>query len=288
MTVTTGGQTASAPVLSDADRKALEDEAKRVRALVLKAIASVGSGHIGGSLSIVDALLALYRRHMRIDPQNPRKEGRDRFVLSKGHGGPGLYAVLCSMGYFPEAMMLTLNQGGTRLPSHPDMLKTPGVDMTTGSLGQGLSAATGMALASRTIGDGARVYALLSDGDAQEGQTWEAALYAGNQRLGGLIAMMDANGQQIDGATDQINGLEPLTDKWRAFGWSSFEVDGHDFAAIDQALSRAEQDTEHPTMIVLRTVKGRGVSFIEEMGGANHSYPFSPEDLEAALRELAA
>ena len=181
----------------------------------MDAIGRVGVGHVGGSLSVVEALVVLYYRHMRIDPHNPRMEGRDRFVLSKGHAGPALYSVLACKGYFDRSLLETLNAPETLLPSHCDMNRTPGVDMTAGSLGQGISCAVGIALGARLKKDGARVYCVIGDGESQEGQVWEAAMYAAHMKLDNLIAFTDYNGQQLDAPIDEINSLEPLVDKWR-------------------------------------------------------------------------
>lgn len=257
----------------------------------MDAIGRVGVGHVGGSLSIVEALVVLYFRHMRIDPANPRKEGRDRFVLSKGHAGPALYAVLTERGYFAPSLLDTLNQPETRLPSHCDMNLTPGVDMTAGSLGQGISCAVGIALGARLKKDGARVYCVIGDGESQEGQVWEAAMYAAQMKLDNLIVFTDYNGQQLDAPLAEINSLEPLADKWRAFGWNVIDLpDGHDVAAIDGAISRAKECRGKPGMILLHTVKGQGVSFAVAAGAtpttSNHNMPVSSEQWKQALAEL--
>ena len=267
---------------------ALRARCRHVRSLIIKGIGSVGMGHLGGSLSLVEALVVIYSRHMRIDPRQPKLQGRDRFVLSKGHGGPGLYAVLASFGYFPEDMMTTLNQLGTNLPSHPDMNRTPGIDMTTGSLGQGLSAAVGIAAGARLAGDGSRVYALIGDGESQEGQIWEAALYAAHLRLSNLIAFTDYNKMQIDGPIERVNGLEPLVDKWKAFNWNAVAVDGHDIDQIDAAIVAAKKVSGRPSMIVLNTIKGKGVSFIERAATSNHNMAITAEQVAMALEEIAA
>ncbi|MFV0253108.1 MAG: transketolase [Beutenbergiaceae bacterium] len=261
----------------------------RMRYLIVDEIGKLGVGHLGGSLSEVEALVVLYYGgYLRVDPRNPQLEGRDRFILSKGHSGPALYAVLADRGFFPVSELQTLNTSGTNLPSHPDMNLTPGVDMTTGSLGQGFSAAVGVATAARLRADGARVFTLIGDGESHEGQIWEAALYAGHSRLDNLVAFTDFNGMTIDGTVEQINGLEPLADKWTAFGWNTVTVDGHDLAAVDRAVREAVAHTGQPSMIVLRTTKGKGVSFIEEAGTSNHNMPISAEQTAAALQELGA
>ena len=257
----------------------------------MDAIGRVGVGHVGGSLSVVEALVVLYYRHMRIDPRNPRMEGRDRFVLSKGHAGPALYSVLACKGYFDKSLLETLNQLDTRLPSHCDMNLTPGVDMTAGSLGQGISCAVGIALGARIKKDAARIYCVIGDGESQEGQVWEAAMYAAHMKLDNLIAFTDYNGQQLDAPIDEINSLEPLVDKWRAFGWNVIDVpDGHDVEAIDAAIVRTQSCQGKPSMIILHTVKGQGVSFAVAAGAtpttSNHNMPVSPEQWRQALEEL--
>jgi transketolase len=269
----------------------LKERCREVRYLTMDAIGRVGVGHVGGSLSIVEALVVLYYRHMRVDPHTPRKEGRDRFVLSKGHAGPALYSVLACKGYFDRGLLLTLNTPETLLPSHCDMNRTPGVDMTAGSLGQGISCAVGIALGARIRKDGARVYCVIGDGESQEGQVWEAAMYAAHMKLDNLIAFTDYNGQQLDAPIDEINCLEPLIDKWRAFGWNVIDVpDGHDVEAIDTAIARAKACEGKPSMIILHTVKGKGVSFVVAAGAtpktSNHNMPLSPEQWRQALAEI--
>ncbi|HHU23298.1 MAG TPA: transketolase [Clostridiales bacterium] len=268
-------------------RKAeLVKKCRRIRYLTMDEIGKLGVGHVGGCLSAIDALVVLYYNHMRIDPQNPRMSNRDRFVLSKGHAGPALYAILADKGFFPLSWLDTLNRGGTRLPSHADMNQTPGVDMTTGSLGQGFSCAVGMAIGSKRRKDNAFIYTMIGDGETDEGIIWEAAMLAGNQKLGNLIAFTDYNKMQLDGETRVINDLEPLSDKWRAFGWETEEVDGHDVEAIDAAICRAKQQLQRPSMIILHTIKGKGVSFIEEMWRNNHNITLSPEQHKKTLEEL--
>ena len=237
-------------------------------------------------MSIIEALVVVYYNHMRVDPGNPKMEGRDRFVLSKGHAGPALYAVLADRGFFPVEWLDTLNQPGTSLPSHADMNRTPGVDMTTGSLGQGFSCAVGMALGSLLRKDGADIYAVIGDGESDEGMIWEAAMYAGHKKLSNLIAFTDYNKMQIDGMTEEINSLEPLADKWKAFNWNVSRVDGHDVAAIDTAIHQAKTRRERPSMIILDTLKGRGVSFLEASWRDNHNVNISPERHRQALNEL--
>jgi len=223
---------------------------------------------------------------MQIDPKNPQKEGRDRLILSKGHAGPTLYATLALKGYFPLEDLMTLNAPGTKLPSHCDMDKTVGIDMTTGSLGQGFSCAVGIALGSQIKKDSATIYTIIGDGESQEGQIWEAAMFAAHKKLHNLIAFTDYNKLQIDGTIAEINDLAPLADKWKSFGWHVIEIDGHDCAAIDQAITEAKAQKEQPTMIIAHTIKGKGVSFVEGKGAANHNMPFTAEDLGKALPEI--
>jgi transketolase len=264
----------------------LEDKCRHIRRLIINEIGNLGVGHVGGSLSIVEALVVLYYKVMNINPDNPHMEGRDRFILSKGHAGPGLYAVLADRGYFDVSELDTLNKPGTNLPSHCDMLKTRGVDMTAGSLGQGISCAVGIAKASKIKKDNAYIFSIVGDGESQEGQVWEAALTAAQFKLDNLIAFTDNNKMQIDGSTKDIVGVEPIDDKWKAFGWNVGVVDGHDVAAIYNAIAEAKKSQGRPTMVVLNTIKGKGVSFIEAMGAKNHSMPVTEEQRLKALEEL--
>ena len=259
---------------------------EEIRVDILKCIGSIGVGHIGGCLSIVEILAELYFKHMNIDPQNPKMEGRDRLVCSKGHAGPAIYAALANRGYFSKDILLTLNQSGTSLPSHCDMNKTPGIDMTAGSLGQGFSCAVGIAIGAKLKGDGARVYAILGDGESQEGQIWEAAMYAAHKKLDNLTAFTDYNKCQLDGTTDAINSLEPLDDKWRSFGFHVIRVDGHDVEALDRAIEEAKATVGKPTMIIMDTVKGKGVSFCEAAKVGSHSMSVSAEQRKAAIEEI--
>lgn len=266
------------------ERESLEAKARDIRILTIDAIGFLGVGHIGGALSVVELLTVLYYRHLRHDPARPRWPGRDRLVLSKGHAGPALYSTLASRGFFPEDWLHTLNKGGTMLPSHCDRNKTPGIDMTTGSLGQGLSAACGIALANRIDGIDCDVYAILGDGESDEGQVWEAAMLASKYRLTRLIAFTDSNKLQIDGPTKEIMDLGRLEDKWAAFGWRASRADGHDVAAIDEAIREAKA-RGGPAMIILDTIKGKGASFCE---GAvtNHNMAFDYETAKAAIAQL--
>lgn len=261
------------------------EKAREIRIGILNMIASIGVGHVGGSLSIADVLAVLYFGIMHVDPANPRMEERDRLVLSKGHAGPALYAALALRGYYPMEACNTLNQPGTNFPSHCDRQKTPGVDMTTGSLGQGISAAVGMALGLRLKHNPARVYFILGDGESQEGQVWEAAMYAGSCGLDHLIGFTDYNHLQIDGTVEEINTLTPLADKWRSFGWEVFEVDGHNHQAIEQTIRTAQQTVGKPSMILLHTIKGKGVDFAE--GNINaHSMNVTAEMAREAIEKL--
>jgi len=265
----------------------LKEMSKQVRMDTMRCIGSIGTGHIGGCLSIVEVLTLLYFKYMNVDPKDPRKEGRDRLVVSKGHAGPAVYAALANKGYFDKSVLYTLNQGGTSLPSHCDMNKTVGVDMTAGSLGQGFSCAVGIALASRLSKDGATIYAILGDGESQEGQIWEAAMWAHQQKLDNLIAFTDYNKMQIDGTTAEICDLEPLDAKWRAFGWHVIVVaDGNDLDQIDSAIAEAKEVKGAPTMIILNTIKGKGVSIAEAKGVGSHSFTVTKEEVEQACEEI--
>lgn len=264
----------------------LENKCLEIRKNILLEIGTLGVGHIGGSLSMVELLAVLYYRHMNVDPKNPKKEGRDRLIVSKGHSGPAVYAVLANMGYFPQEWLKTLNKPGTNLPSHCDMNRTPGIDMTTGSLGQGFSCAVGIALASKIKNDGAKIYTVIGDGESQEGQIWEAAMFAAHKKLSNLIAFTDYNKLQLDGKTEDICSIEPLADKWRAFGWNVIEVkNGNSCEEIDKAITLAKS-SNLPTMIILHTVKGHGISFAENAGIKNHSMTVSKEMFEQGLKEL--
>lgn len=266
----------------------LNRKCTRVRYLTIDEIAELGVGHAGGCMSIVEALVVLYYKHMKVDPKSPKREGRDRFVLSKAHAGPVLYAILAEKGFFPLDWLKTLNRPGTSLPSHADMVRTPGVDMTAGSLGQGLSCAVGIAIGAKLKGDGAYIHAMVGDGESNEGQIWEAAMYASHKKLDHLICFTDYNKMQLDGQTAEINNLEPLTDKWKAFGWNVYHVDGHNVEAIDDAVTDAKAKKGKPSMIILNTQKGKGVSFLEASWENNHNVTISPEERAAALEELKA
>lgn len=261
-------------------------KAKEIRALTATCISSIGAGHIGGSLSIVDVLTVLYYKHMNIDPTNPKLENRDRLVVSKGHAGPAVYATLAHKGYFPKEELLTLNKFGTNLPSHCDMNKTPGIDMTTGSLGQGISCAVGMALGAKIRKTNEYIYTIIGDGESQEGQVWEAAMFASQRKLDNLIVFLDYNKYQLDDATDNINSLGDVHNKWESFGFYTQSIDGNNIDEIDQAIIKAKNSKGTPSMIVLNTIKGKGVSFVEAAKANNHSMPITKEDLEKIFDEL--
>jgi transketolase len=260
-------------------------KAREIRKLTIDAIGHLGVGHIGGALSIIEALVLLYYRHMNVSPEAPRRGDRDRLVLSKGHAGPALYSVLADKGFFPREWLHTLNHGGTRLPSHCDRRRTPGIDMSTGSLGQGLSAAVGIALANRLDGRANKVYAILGDGECNEGQVWEAAMAAAHYGLNHLIAFTDFNKMQIDGLVEDVMKLEDLAAKWEAFGWAVQRVDGHDLAALDRAIALAKAEPSRPSMIVMDTVKGKGAHFAENRLD-NHNMKFDEATAQEAIRRL--
>lgn len=265
----------------------LVDKSRQIRILTVDSIGKLGVGHIGGCLSVVEALVVLYYKAMNVDPHQPDKEGRDRFVLSKGHAGPTLYAVLADKGYFDVCMLDTLNRPETSLPSHCDMVLTKGIDMTAGSLGQGFSCAVGMAKGAKIKKDNARIYTMVGDGESQEGQIWEAAMFAAQHKLNNLIGFTDYNKLQIGGSIEEIMGLEPLDLKWKAFGWEVIVVkDGHDVEEISAAIDQAKNNEEKPTMIILHTIKGKGVNFVECAGAANHNMPVTEEQRIQALKEL--
>ena len=266
----------------------LRTTARAVRLEAVKMVGRAGTGHIGGSLSCIDLLVALYFHTLKIDPERPDWDARDRFVLCKGHATPAMYAVLAERGFFPKEWLPTFDEPLSRLPKHVDMHTTPGIEMSTGALGQGLSVATGMALALRIKGNPCRVYALLSDGELQSGQTWEAAMAATKYKAGNLVAIVDRNGLQVDGASDadeRIMPVEPLADKWAAFGWTVIRIDGHEFEAILDAYRSAAEADAGPTVIIADTVKGKGVSFMEGRAAWHHK-AITDEELRTALEEI--
>lgn len=267
--------------------KELRVFAEEIRVETIKELAHLGFGHMGGSMSVTETLAVLYGGQMNYDPKNPAMENRDRLVMSKGHAGPALYAALALKGFFPLDRLNTLNQGGTTLPSHCDRLKTPGVDMTTGSLGQGVSAGVGMALAARMDKRSCQVCVVAGDGECDEGQVWEAALFAAAQGLDNLTLIIDQNHLQLDGSTDEVLSLGSLEEKLRAFGWQVLSVeDGHSIPQLRQALSAAWSGKDgRPTAVVLNTIKGKG--YPAAMRGPNHHMIISDGDFEEAMEALA-
>ena len=263
----------------------LKKKANRLRRLVIEAVGAAGSGHPGGSLSAAEILSTLYFHVLRVDAGNPDWRERDRFVLSKGHAAPILYAALAERGFFPISELKRLRKIDSFLQGHPHMGETPGVEMSTGSLGQGLSVAGGMALGLRLDGLDSRVYVLMGDGEIQEGQVWEAAMAAAHYRLDNLLAFVDHNGLQIDGPVNEIMSVTPIAQKWRAFGWKVFEIDGHDPAQILWACDRARQTKGKPSVAIAYTVKGKGVSFMEDRVDWHGKAP-KGEELQAAIDEL--
>lgn len=265
----------------------LKKIATELRVGVIEAVYRASSGHPGGSLSIAEILTYLYFEEMRVDPKNPRWENRDRLVLSKGHTSPGLYSVLSLKGFFPREELKKFRQADSHLQGHPDMKGTPGVDMTTGSLGLGFSAACGMALAAKVSGAGYRTYAILGDGESEEGQIWEAAMFAAHYKLDNLCAVLDFNGLQIDGAVADVMNPTPLDAKFAAFGWHVISCCAHDFEQLERAFGEARTVKGKPTVIIARSVKGKGVSFMENQVGWHGSAP-NAEQYEQAMRELSA
>jgi len=273
------------PTAPDLDR--LRELCRAIRADIIRMLTAAGSGHPGGSLSAVEMIVALYFHHLRHDPARPDWPQRDRFVLSKGHAVPVQYAALARAGYFAPAELETLRRLGSRLQGHPDRTRCPGIEASTGALGQGLAIAQGMALASRLDGNAFRVYCMIGDGESQEGQIWETALTAPNLGLDNLCVILDWNLGQLDGLVAEIQPIEPVAEKWAAFNWHVLEIDGNDLEQCLAALAEAGRVKGRPTIIVSRTVKGRGVSFMEEDIPAWHGVAPSAEQAAAALREIA-
>jgi len=265
--------------------KKLELMAVKIRKHVLTMLHEARSGHTGGSLSAVDAIVALYFHHMRHNPSNPRDPNRDRFILSKGHAVPALYAALAECGYFDVSELLTLRKINSRLQGHPANTKTPGIEVSTGSLGQGLSFGIGVALAGKLDRRDYNVYVMVGDGETDEGQIWEAAAAASHYKLDNLTALLDRNRLQIDGFTEDVMSLEIVRERWRAFGWNVIEVDGHNMKEILDALHKADAHKKQPTMIILHTVKGKGVSFMENKA-EYHGVAPNDEEYEKAMKEL--
>jgi transketolase len=249
--------------VDDQELRRLKLKARDVRKAAIEAIGGLGVGHIGGCMSIVETLVILYHKFMKIDAANPRMPDRDKLILSKGHAGPTLYSILSDLGFFPREWLATLNRGGSRLPSHCDMNLTPGVDMTTGSLGHGLSAGVGMAIGHRMDGLRGRVYVVIGDGECNEGQVWEAAMAAAQFGLDTLTAFLDYNKMELDGTMEEIMDIADITAKWVSFNWFVQRIDGHDFAQLERAILRAQRERGRPSMIVLDTIKGKGCSFAE-------------------------
>ena len=267
------------------DTKFLVEQAAKIRKDIVQMICKAKSGHPGGSLSAADIVTALYFSEMNIDPKNPKMEGRDRFVLSKGHAAPVLYSALAEKGYFNRELLDTLRAYGSPLQGHPDMKKVPGIEISTGSLGQGLSVANGMALSARISGENYRTYVLMGDGELQEGQVWEAAMTAAHYKLDSVCAFVDSNNLQIDGNVDKIMGVNPLDKKWEAFGWNVIQIDGHNFEEILDALDKARETKGQPTVIIANTTKGKGVSFMENVCGIHGVAP-TVEETEKAVKEI--
>ena len=268
-------------------KQSLQIFATKARMGVLEGVYNAKAGHPGGSLSICDVLSYLYNVEMHVDPKNPKDPGRDRLVLSKGHATPALYATLALKGYFPVEDLKTLRKSDSYLQGHPNMDKVPGIDMSTGSLGQGISVAVGMALGGKLDKADYRVYAILGDGEIEEGQVWEAAMLAGNKGLDNLVAIVDNNNLQIDGTMEEVKSPYPIPDKFRAFNWNTVEIDGHDFDQIEDAFAKAKQCKGKPTAIIMKTIKGKGVSFMENAVGWHGSAP-NTEQYEQAMEELKA
>lgn len=268
-------------------KKRLEITATKVRMGIIEGVYNAKSGHPGGSLSIADIMTYLYNHKMHIDPSNPQMPDRDRLVLSKGHTAPGLYSVLANRGYFPVDELKTLRKSGSRLQGHPVMNKVPGVDFSSGSLGQGISAACGMALSAKVSGDSYRVYAVLGDGEIQEGMVWEAAMFAAHYKLDNLCAIVDNNGLQIDGKICDVMSPYPIDEKFKAFGWNVIVIDAHNFDEIEKAFSEAEVKSGQPTVIIQKSTKGKGVSFMENLASWHGAAP-NEEQYNQAMSELNA
>lgn len=267
------------------EKAELKITANKVRQLIIEGVFNAKSGHPGGSLSAADIFTYLYFKELNVDPKNPKWADRDRFVLSKGHCCPGLYAALAIKGYFPEEEIKSLRHIGAMLQGHPDMKGTPGVDMSSGSLGQGVSAACGMALAAKMDNASYRVYAMLGDGECEEGQVWESAMFAAHHNLDNLCYIVDYNGLQIDGKVSEVAGLEPLDKKFESFGFEVIKICGHCFNQIEEAFEKAKSVKGKPTVIIAETVKGKGVSYMEDQVGWHGKAP-NQEQYELALNEL--
>ena len=267
--------------MDSSEKKRLSLTGNRVRQHIIEGTFNAKSGHPGGSLSAADVITYLYFKEMKVDPSNPKWEDRDRFVLSKGHAAPALYGALAVKGFFPEDEIKNLRKPTSFLQGHPDMRKVPGVDMSTGSLGQGVSCAVGMALNGKDY----RVYSVLGDGEIQEGQVWEAAMFASHKKLDNLMIFIDNNNLQIDGTMEEVNSPYPIPEKFAAFGWNTVEIDGHDFDQIEDAIAQAKSVKDKPTAVIMHTVKGKGVSFMENQVGWHGVAP-NAEQYENAMNEL--
>lgn len=263
----------------------LKGIAKNVRRGIIDAVYYGKSGHPGGALSCADILVDLYFNQMNIDPKNPKMEDRDRLILSKGHASPAIYSVLANRGFFPIEDLKTFRKADSYLQGHPDVKKVPGIDMTSGSLGQGLSVANGMALAGRLDNKDYYVYVILGDGEIEEGQVWEAAMSSAHYKLNKVIAFVDFNGLQIDGEVKNVMNVTPIKEKFEAFGWNAIEIDGHNFDEIEDAISKAHESIDKPTVIIAHTVKGKGVSFMENQAGWHGKAP-NDEEYNIAIEEL--
>lgn len=271
--------------MDDKRLKELKQRSTKIRKHIIEEVFHAASGHPGGSLSCTDILTVLYFHEMRVDPKNPNWSDRDRFVLSKGHCSPALYGTLAEKGFFPTEELVKFRQTDSYLEGHPSMRSVPGVDMSTGSLGQGISAAVGMAMAGKLDKKDYNVYAILGDGEIQEGQVWEALMSAAHYKLNNLIAFLDYNKLQIDGNINDVMSPEPVDEKFRAFGWNVMIIDGHDLAGIADAIEKAKASKDKPTMMVAKTIKGKGVSFMEDVAGWHGSAP-NQEQRDNAIAEL--
>ncbi|RKQ61840.1 transketolase [Thermovibrio guaymasensis] len=269
----------------DIDEVTLRAIAREVRKDILKMTSNAQSGHPGGAMSATDIIVTLYYYKMRHNPLNPKWEERDRFVLSKGHVCPALYSVLARTGYFPLEKLMEFRKVDGDLQGHPDMHKTPGIEISTGSLGHGIGAAVGMAIGLKLSGSDSKVYCMIGDGEAQEGSVWEASMAASHYNLNNLVVILDNNNLQIDGPVDEVMSIYPAAEKWKAFGWNVMEINGHDFKEIKEALDRADESKFKPTMIIAKTVKGKGVSFMENRAEW-HGKALPPDLLKEALKEL--
>ncbi len=265
--------------------KQMQQYANRIRKQLFETIYKAGGGHFGGTLSIVEILTVIYNKFLRYDPKDPNMATRDRLILAKGHGGPALYVILADKEFFPEEWLNGLDKGGGHLPKHVDRLKVPGIDYSSGPLGQGLSVAAGIAAAAKLDGSGIKVYVILGDGECDEGQVWEAAMTAAKYKLDNIIVIVDRNECQIDGRTDEVMDLEPFAQKWQAFGWSTMTIDGHDTDEIEKAIQSALKENGKPCVIIADTKKGKGVSFMED-NYVWHSGSISEAQFQTGIADL--